>query len=79
LFKIHNSWVPLIGGVSGILGALVSPVETIRHLWWLPLLLDFGCIPGFLYTLVVLLFYRTSKTQQNNPHDTNTSGKDSPN
>src|SRR5215471_13950833 len=41
------SWIPLIGGVLGVFGLGVIPLELAHKLCWLPLLLDWGSLPGF--------------------------------
>ena len=53
-----ESWIPLIGGVSGTLACLIAPSIEIRAWWWLPLLLDFGTLPGSVWTGVYLLWRR---------------------
>lgn len=44
-----QSWVPLVGGASGVAGLLLLP----HALPWLlvlsPLVLDWGCVPGLLH------------------------------
>jgi hypothetical protein len=39
------SLVPLIGGLAGMCGLLIIPYPPARVYWWLPLLLDIGCLP----------------------------------
>ena len=47
------SMIPLVGGVLGVIGCLVSPLPNVSQLWWLPLIIDpgcallFGCVAGF--------------------------------
>jgi hypothetical protein len=43
------SWIPLLGGSLGALGLVVSPLPEMARVWWLPLLLDWGCAPGLLH------------------------------
>ena len=52
------SWLPLIGGCLGMLAFLILPVAVARQYWRAPLLVDWGCIPGLLYTAVVLLWMK---------------------
>ncbi|HEY3332165.1 MAG TPA: hypothetical protein VGK19_19210 [Capsulimonadaceae bacterium] len=47
-----SSWIPLLGGVFGELGLALLPVPNMLHYWIWPLLLDYGCVPGLLHTLV---------------------------
>lgn len=46
----HASWIPLIGGVFLSLSLIIIPIDGARAWWWIPLLLDFGCAPGFALT-----------------------------
>jgi len=48
------SWIPFLGGISGLLGVLCLPVDGARLWWWLPLVLDWGSMPG---TLLALLWH----------------------
>ncbi|HEY3267699.1 MAG TPA: hypothetical protein VGM37_12285 [Armatimonadota bacterium] len=50
---MHASWLPLLGGCTGSVALLILPIEGIRHWWLLPLLIDWGCAPGIIYTLGV--------------------------
>ena len=45
----HSSWVPLLGGLLGVGGFLTVPLERAHSWWWIPLVLDWGCVPGFLH------------------------------
>lgn len=40
------TWVPLVGGISGMAGVLLCPAYFNMIPWWLPLLVDYGSIPG---------------------------------
>ncbi|HUE37340.1 MAG TPA: hypothetical protein VMO20_08115 [Candidatus Acidoferrum sp.] len=55
------SWIPLLGGVCGVFGLIVIPVESAHKLCWLPLLLDYGSLPGFLHTIIVHVIYITRR------------------
>jgi hypothetical protein len=54
----HSSWVPLVGGLFGVLGVRFLPITRLRSYWWLPLILDYGSLPGLLYTAWFLAFRR---------------------
>ncbi|SMF41419.1 hypothetical protein SAMN06296036_112161 [Pseudobacteriovorax antillogorgiicola] len=41
-----GSWIPLLGGGCISIAAIVAPVDTVASLWWVPLLVDWGCVPG---------------------------------
>jgi hypothetical protein len=45
------SWIPLLGGVLGVFGLVVIPVELAHKLCWVPLVLDYGSVPGILHTI----------------------------
>ena len=46
------SWIPLLGGVLGTVGLLLMPLPSLHALWWVPLLLDWGSLPGLAHTVV---------------------------
>lgn len=54
--KPTGSWSPLLSGVCGAVGLLLLPVEGVKHLAWMPLLLDWGSLPGITVTIVQHLF-----------------------
>lgn len=47
------SWIPLLGGVFGMFGLGIIPIEQAHRLCWLPLILDYGSVPGILHTIIV--------------------------
>jgi len=44
------SWSPLLGAALLSLGLKAAPVHALNELWWLPFVLDWGSLPGLLYT-----------------------------
>lgn len=54
--KKTGSWIPLIGGGLTVISMILFPYELINRLCWIGLLADFGCIPGFAYTLYWFVF-----------------------
>lgn len=51
-FGKYSSWGPFVGGGIGCAGFLLAPNEALNQLWWLPFLLDWGCLPGLTHTLL---------------------------
>ena len=51
----HSSTIPVFGG--GLLAGAIalSPGPALRPLWWLPLILDPGCLPLLLTTSIFWL------------------------
>jgi len=45
------SWIPLVGCMLGAFGLGVIPVGLAHRLCFLPLVLDYGCLPGFFHTV----------------------------
>ena len=45
------SFVPLIGGLAGVLSIMICPARAVHSWWWLPLLLDWGSVPGIAHAL----------------------------
>jgi len=46
----HSPWVPLVGGLAGVAGLSLLPFARPHFYWWLPLILDGGCVPGLVST-----------------------------
>jgi hypothetical protein len=61
--KRNVSIVPLIGGLSGCLVLLLSPIQGAARFWWAPLLLDLGCVPMLLLVVVFLIREKFSRNQ----------------
>jgi hypothetical protein len=47
--KQYGSGIPLVGGISGSLGVLLLPVYGAWKFAWVPLILDFGCLPTLIW------------------------------
>jgi hypothetical protein len=62
LRKKAPSWIPLVGGLCGALSVIALPVPGVRYWWWVPLVLDWGSVPGLLTTL----FYILSRSRSGN-------------
>lgn len=45
----HVSAIPVFGGLSGVGACFLLPLPGVRALWWLPLILDYGTLPLFIY------------------------------
>jgi len=52
----NNSLGPFIGGLVGMAGFLIAPNATLNSLWWLPLVLDIGCVFLGVVTIVYYVF-----------------------
>ncbi len=52
------SWIPLVGGVSAALAFLALPIIPLHKWWWLPLILDWGSLPGIVVTLIWNIWYK---------------------
>lgn len=61
-WKIHiqgvkaPSWIPLMGGLFGGIAMWILPSGDIRSWAWIPLLLDWGSLPGIGHSLLFHLF-----------------------
>jgi hypothetical protein len=54
-----ESWIPFVGGISGVLALAFLPVEGAASYWWVPLIADWGSIPGTIFAIAFhLLYYR---------------------
>lgn len=60
-FRKHgSSMVPLLGGIAGVIACIIAPIEALRSLWFVPLLLDLGSVP-----LIVRTVYFQIRTRNN--------------
>lgn len=51
LRRKHSSWVPLFGGLLAAIGTVVLPYPYFRSFWWVPLVIDWGSLPGLIFTV----------------------------
>ncbi|MBZ0134916.1 MAG: hypothetical protein K8I27_00920 [Planctomycetes bacterium] len=56
LRKKAPSWIPLFGGFAGACAVIIAPVDGLWVWAWIPLLIDWGCIPGFVHTAFFWLY-----------------------
>jgi hypothetical protein len=54
------SWISLLGGGLGAIALAAIPIEAVHRWWWVPLLLDWGSVPGFVYTI----FWHVTKAKR---------------
>ncbi|MGB0371398.1 MAG: hypothetical protein ACPGN3_08605 [Opitutales bacterium] len=52
LEKENGSIIPIFGGVTLSIGLLIIPVEGLKPWAWIPLVLDFGCLPSLVMLLI---------------------------
>lgn len=45
------SWLPIVPGIIVIFAFILLPNNKFIHLFWIGFLLDWGCLPGSLFTL----------------------------
>ena len=46
-----RSWVPFVGGIAGCVAILCIPAHGTNAWAWVPLVLDWGSLPGTVYSL----------------------------
>ena len=46
-----SSWIPLLAGVLGSVALFMSPVRIMNLWWWIPLVIDWGSLPGIIYAI----------------------------
>lgn len=56
--KCVRSWIPLVGGSSVAIAFAISSLTVFKAYWFVPLLLDFGCIPGITHAVFYMLLTR---------------------
>jgi hypothetical protein len=57
IYRQHCSWIPLAGGVLASIGLVMLPYESARSFCWIPLVLDWGCIPGLFCSAAVFVYF----------------------
>lgn len=62
----HSSWVPLVGGLSITAGLAIVPWPTANRLWWGPLIADWGCVPGLVFTVLHFAWLQFSSEDKAN-------------
>lgn len=53
-----SSWVPLIDGLLGALCLGLVPVPEVRRFWWVPIVIDYGCVVGLTETAIYWSKYK---------------------
>jgi hypothetical protein len=62
----NYSPVPLLGGGLAAIGIAVAPWPAVRTFWWLPPIVDPGCL-GVLFLPFYLVWYWISKNSKRRP------------
>lgn len=60
-YVFKKKWVsaiPIIGGISGAVGLTLVPIHDIWRFAFIPLIIDWGCLPVVLVSLFLKLFGR---------------------
>jgi hypothetical protein len=52
VLRLGGSLVPLVGGLLVALAVALVPWEGLRGWWWVPLVVDWGCMPMLVLTVV---------------------------
>jgi hypothetical protein len=50
--KSRESLVPFAGGLAGMIGMLVLPVDGVHSFCWIPPVVDLGCVPLFVAVII---------------------------
>jgi hypothetical protein len=62
LAKRRGSYLPLLGGIFAAVGGLLLPAGWTLGLWWVPLILDLGCLPLIAGIIVDMAKKRISRS-----------------
>jgi hypothetical protein len=55
--RFRGTFVPIVGGVAGMLGCLIYPHAGLRGYWWVPLFADLGTLPMILPALAYSIWH----------------------
>lgn len=47
-----SSWVPVLGGLLGSLSIWLVPLAQVKPFWWIPFVIDYGCLIGLTHTAI---------------------------
>ena len=47
-----SSFAMIVGGVLGAVGILLLPIPGMHKWFWIPAVLDFGCLPYFVMSMI---------------------------
>jgi uncharacterized membrane protein HdeD (DUF308 family) len=50
VLRRHGALVPFIGGAAGAIACFLLPADSVRHCWFIPLLVDPGAVPLIVIT-----------------------------
>jgi hypothetical protein len=51
----ESSWIPVVGGAAISIGIFLMPLNGTAKWFWVALLLDWGCLPGIIFTILYYL------------------------
>ena len=62
----QESWVPIVGGFSGVVGLFLLPVNMPESVRLLPMILDWGSLPGHIHSAIWHVWFKPkeNETQQ---------------
>ena len=55
------SWTPLFAGILGVVSIFLFPFD-MRMWWWVPLVIDWGSLPGLAFTCCWYIWKAVKKT-----------------
>lgn len=56
--KKFESLLPIVGGCAGVIGLWLLPLAQFHRFWWVPLVVDLGCVPLLISAIVDQLIKR---------------------
>lgn len=57
------SWTPLLGGGCIAAGLAAQQNAVLASYWWVPLIVEYGCLPGMLHTAIAWVWYGDRKDE----------------
>ena len=55
----QSSWIPLLGGLLTSIGIVVLPYPPLQNFWWVPFIVDWGSLPGLIFTTCYFVARKT--------------------
>lgn len=59
--KEKQSWIGFFGGGFVGLAFMIFPNNPVWYMFWVAWLIDWGCVPGTMYTIIYYLYHRFKK------------------
>jgi hypothetical protein len=64
VWQRRGSLIPVVGSLLASMAIVAVPLDAVRPFWWVPLILDLGCVPLLLLTAGFLVYQGFSRAPE---------------